>query len=76
MKSLITNDAVRCIDKKSLQTRMVFVQHIEKYLWTSKTLIATATYCMYIYTRDRYVESQDHYRHIFMIGRVILSIDN
>ena len=59
--SLITNDGFWRTEKKSLQNKDgVCSTRTEKYLWTSKTFLQ-----LYIYTRDRYVESHGHYRHVF-----------
>ena len=61
--SLITNDGFWHTEKKSLQNKDgVCSTQTDKYLWTSKTFLQLYT-C--IYTRDRYVESHGHYRHVF-----------
>ena len=60
-RGLITNDGFWHTEKKSLQNKDgVCSTRIEKYLWTSKTFLR-----LYIYIRDRYVESHGHYRHVF-----------
>ena len=59
-RGLITNDSFWRTEKKSLQNKDgVCSTRTEKYLWTSKTFLQ-----LYIYTRDRYVESHGHYRHV------------
>ena len=61
LNSLNTRYAIWRLDKKSLQNKCnVCSTRTEKYLWTSKTFLQ-----LYIYTRDRYVESHGHYRHVF-----------
>ena len=58
---LITSDTIWCLDKKCLQNKHnITSTQTEKYLWTSKGHLQ-----IYIYTRDRYVESNGNYRHVF-----------